>query len=182
MRAALVCVGKLKERYWREACAEYEKRLARYASLEILEVQDAPEPAHEGAGAQAQVLRAEGEPNPLQDPAGRRGRGPGHRGQDLRLRGLCQAPGADRPARGAWSSSSAALSACRRRSMPRQRAPLLFHADLSPPDDARGVPGAALPRLPHPVRRAIPQIARAGEGISTILTKNRRYPHNTKGI
>jgi len=61
MRAALVCVGKLKERYWREACAEYEKRLARYASLEILEVQDAPEPAHEGAGAQAQVLRAEGE-------------------------------------------------------------------------------------------------------------------------
>ena len=51
MRAALVCVGKLKERYWREACAEYEKRLARYASLEILEVQDAPEPAHEGAGA-----------------------------------------------------------------------------------------------------------------------------------
>lgn len=61
MRAALVCVGKLKERYWREACAEYQKRLARYASLEILEVQDAPEPAHEGAGAQAQVLRAEGE-------------------------------------------------------------------------------------------------------------------------
>ena len=61
MRAALVCVGKLKERYWREAWAEYEKRLARYASLEILEVQDAPEPAHEGAGAQAQVLRAEGE-------------------------------------------------------------------------------------------------------------------------
>ena len=61
MRAALVCVGKLKERYWREACAEYQKRLARYASLEILEVQDAPEPAHEGAGAQAQVQRAEGE-------------------------------------------------------------------------------------------------------------------------
>ena len=61
MRAALVCVGKLKERYWREACAEYEKRLARYASLEILEVQDAPEPAHENAGTQAQVLRAEGE-------------------------------------------------------------------------------------------------------------------------
>ena len=61
MRADLVCVGKLKERSWREACAEYQKRLARYASLEILEVQDAPEPAHEGAGAQAQVLRAEGE-------------------------------------------------------------------------------------------------------------------------
>ena len=61
MSAALFCVGKLKERYWREACAEYEKRLAPYASLEILEGQDAPEPAHEGAGAQAQVLRAEGE-------------------------------------------------------------------------------------------------------------------------
>ncbi|MGI5883813.1 MAG: 23S rRNA (pseudouridine(1915)-N(3))-methyltransferase RlmH [Candidatus Spyradocola sp.] len=61
MRAALLCVGKLKERYWREACAEYQKRLTRYAALEVIEVPDAPEPVHESPGAEAQVLRTEGE-------------------------------------------------------------------------------------------------------------------------
>ena len=61
MRAALLCVGRLKERYWREACAEYEKRLTRYVNLEVIEVPDAPEPAHESAAAEMQVLRGEGE-------------------------------------------------------------------------------------------------------------------------
>ena len=45
MRAALLCVGKLKEKYWRDAIAEYEKRLRPYVKLEILEgsEEDAPE-------------------------------------------------------------------------------------------------------------------------------------------
>lgn len=37
-KVRIVCVGKLKEGYWREACAEYEKRLSRFCSLEIVEL------------------------------------------------------------------------------------------------------------------------------------------------
>lgn len=39
-RVRIVCVGKLKEPWQREACAEYHKRIGRYAALEILEVKD----------------------------------------------------------------------------------------------------------------------------------------------
>lgn len=34
----LICVGKLKEKFYREACAEYEKRLKGYCRLEIIEL------------------------------------------------------------------------------------------------------------------------------------------------
>ncbi len=40
MRLRVAAVGKLKERYWREACAEYAKRLGRYATVEVIEVPD----------------------------------------------------------------------------------------------------------------------------------------------
>ncbi|KAF1085969.1 Ribosomal RNA large subunit methyltransferase H [Sporotomaculum syntrophicum] len=40
MRIAVASVGKLKEKYWREAIAEYSKRLAAYCRLEISEVSD----------------------------------------------------------------------------------------------------------------------------------------------
>ncbi len=61
MRAMLLCVGKLKEKYWRDACAEYLKRLTRYGRVEVVEVPDAPEPVHYSPGACEQVLRLEGE-------------------------------------------------------------------------------------------------------------------------
>ncbi len=38
MKVNVVCVGKLKESFWREACAEYEKRLNRFCKLEIKEL------------------------------------------------------------------------------------------------------------------------------------------------
>lgn len=33
-------VGKLKERFWREACAEYLKRLQAYAQVRVIEIPD----------------------------------------------------------------------------------------------------------------------------------------------
>ena len=40
MRITLVAVGKIKEKYLRDAVAEYAKRLGRYCKLEIIEVAD----------------------------------------------------------------------------------------------------------------------------------------------
>ena len=36
----LICVGKIKENYLKEALKEYEKRLSKYIKLEIIEVMD----------------------------------------------------------------------------------------------------------------------------------------------
>ena len=33
MNTAIVCVGKMKEKYWRDAAAEYEKRLSRFGKF-----------------------------------------------------------------------------------------------------------------------------------------------------
>ena len=48
MTVRIVCVGKLKERYFEDACAEFIKRLSRFCTLEIAEVADekAPESLH----------------------------------------------------------------------------------------------------------------------------------------
>ncbi len=40
MRITVVAVGKLKERFWREAAEEYVKRLGPYADVRIVEVAD----------------------------------------------------------------------------------------------------------------------------------------------
>jgi 23S rRNA (pseudouridine1915-N3)-methyltransferase len=40
VRLRIAAVGKLKEPYWRAACAEYVKRLGRYATVEMIEVPD----------------------------------------------------------------------------------------------------------------------------------------------
>lgn len=36
----IICVGKVKEKYLREAIEEYKKRLSKYTKLEIIEVND----------------------------------------------------------------------------------------------------------------------------------------------
>lgn len=40
MNIKIVCVGKLKEKYFRDAIAEYEKRLSRFAKVSIVQVPD----------------------------------------------------------------------------------------------------------------------------------------------
>ena len=40
LKITVVCVGKIKEKYWIDAIAEYSKRLTRYCRLDIIEVAD----------------------------------------------------------------------------------------------------------------------------------------------
>ena len=40
IRITVVAVGKLKERFWADACAEYLKRLKAYAKVEVKEIAD----------------------------------------------------------------------------------------------------------------------------------------------
>ncbi len=40
IRITVVAVGKLKERFWTDACAEYLKRLKAYAKVEVKEIAD----------------------------------------------------------------------------------------------------------------------------------------------
>ena len=40
MRVKLICVGKLKEKYLKEACNEYSKRISGFGKIEIVEVPD----------------------------------------------------------------------------------------------------------------------------------------------
>lgn len=59
MQTLVLAVGKLKELYWREAQAEYAKRLSRYGQIEVVEVEDEPTPDGASVADEARVLRVE---------------------------------------------------------------------------------------------------------------------------
>ena len=40
MNITILCVGKLKEKYWTEASAEYRKRLSRYCTITVEELKE----------------------------------------------------------------------------------------------------------------------------------------------
>ncbi len=49
LRVTLIVCGKLKEKYLKEATAEYEKRLSSYVSLKTVELDDGPDRTAEAA-------------------------------------------------------------------------------------------------------------------------------------
>ncbi len=55
MQVEIICVGKLKEKYLKDACGEYQKRLSRFCTLSLTELKD--EAVGEQA-SQAQVDKA----------------------------------------------------------------------------------------------------------------------------
>ena len=61
MTAAIVCVGRLKEKGYAAAAEEYLKRLSRYGKTEIIELPDLPEPANASFADRALVLGREGQ-------------------------------------------------------------------------------------------------------------------------
>lgn len=60
MNVTILAVGKLKEKYWRDAIAEYSKRLKSYCSLQITEIKESPLRANPSAADEEAVKIAEG--------------------------------------------------------------------------------------------------------------------------
>lgn len=61
MKITLITVGKIKEKFYADAIAEYGKRLSRYCKLEITEVADEKTPDHAGVILKQQIKDKEGE-------------------------------------------------------------------------------------------------------------------------
>ena len=61
MKITILCVGKIKEKFYTDAIAEYTKRLGRYCKLEILELADEKTPDGASEAEEAQIKRREGE-------------------------------------------------------------------------------------------------------------------------
>ena len=62
MSTAILCVGKMKEKAYRQMADEYLKRLSRYGKYEEAEIPDLPEPASGSSEALEEQLKAkEGE-------------------------------------------------------------------------------------------------------------------------
>ena len=61
MNAAVVCVGRLKEKGYAAAAEEYLKRLSRFGKTEIIELPDLPEPPNASDADRAQVMEKEGQ-------------------------------------------------------------------------------------------------------------------------
>ncbi len=86
-KITVLCVGKLKEKFYLDAVAEYTKRLQRCCKLEVIELPESklpeepsprPDPAGSGHGGRRHKRKA---------PQGRRIGGHVHRGQPLLQRG-----------------------------------------------------------------------------------------------
>ena len=61
MNVTILCVGKIKEDFFKDAIAEYSKRLSRFCKLEIIEVKDIKIPDNASQKECEQILEKEGE-------------------------------------------------------------------------------------------------------------------------
>ena len=59
MQYTILCVGKIKEKYWLDAIAEYRKRLSRYGKIEIFEVADEKTPDNASEALEDQIKKKE---------------------------------------------------------------------------------------------------------------------------
>ncbi len=59
MKITIICVGKLKEDFYKKAVSEYAKRLGRYCRLEIIEVADEKTPEDAGPVMEEQIKERE---------------------------------------------------------------------------------------------------------------------------
>ena len=61
MKITVITVGKIKEKYLKDAIAEYSKRLSKYCKLEIVEVADEKTPDNASETVENQIRAKEGE-------------------------------------------------------------------------------------------------------------------------
>lgn len=61
MPVTVLCVGKLREKYYAAAAEEYVKRLKRLMPVAVVELPDEPEPAQPSEKLNQAVMRREGE-------------------------------------------------------------------------------------------------------------------------
>ncbi len=61
MKITVITVGKIKEKYFTDAIAEYSKRLSRYCKLEIIQVADEKTPDGASEMLERQIKEKEGE-------------------------------------------------------------------------------------------------------------------------
>lgn len=61
MKITIITVGKIKEKYLRDAIAEYTKRLSKYCKLEIVEVADEKTPDHASEAVEEMIRAKEAE-------------------------------------------------------------------------------------------------------------------------
>lgn len=60
MNIAIICIGKLKERYWTDAVQEYSKRLNKYCTLSINELKEEKSPDNPSEAEENAIREAEG--------------------------------------------------------------------------------------------------------------------------
>ena len=61
MKITIITVGKIKEKYLKDAISEYSKRLSRYCKMEIVEVADEKTPDNASETMEKQIRKKEGE-------------------------------------------------------------------------------------------------------------------------
>lgn len=59
MNIRVICVGKLKEKFWQEACAEYLKRITGFTRIEIVELKEAKLPKNASPADEQAVIEKE---------------------------------------------------------------------------------------------------------------------------
>lgn len=61
MQYTILCVGKIKERFFADAIGEYRKRLSRYGKTEVIEVPDEKTPDQASGALESQIKQREAE-------------------------------------------------------------------------------------------------------------------------
>lgn len=60
MNINIICIGKLKEKYWTDAIREYSKRIGRYGRISVIELKEERLPENASPADEENVKKAEG--------------------------------------------------------------------------------------------------------------------------